>query len=152
MSKSHELAWCAGFFDGDGYVYVNRVVVKPKKDTHNTYTQHRLRIGINHVAIEPLLEIARILGGEVRVDKSTVGKQKDGYNRKIRHVWFLNDEAAKKALISLLPYMRNKNKVAELGIELRNTFVNSGGGTISQETIEKRDFLKSEITRLNSLD
>ena len=149
MSKSHKIAWAAGFFDGEGYVYVNRVVVKKKKKKQ--YIQHRLRIGINHVAPEPLVAIANILGGKVNVDIYSK-QQADGCNRKIRHTWYLNDDQAKQALIQLLPYLQNKITVAELGIELRNTFTTAGGGSLSEETLALRDSLKEKITHLNSLD
>ena len=152
MSKSHELAWCAGFFDGDGYIHINKVTVKPRNENQTSYIQHRLRIGINHVAIEPLIKVSKILGGEVRLDKSSIKKQYDKYNRKPRHIWFLNDSAAKEALIKLMPYLINKTKVAELAIDFRNTYTKLGGGKIEESTLELRDSYKEQITHLNSLD
>ena len=152
MSKSHDLAWAAGFFDGEGYVTIHKRIVKPKKETHKEYIAHRLRIGLNHVAPAPVYELSRLFGGYVYHEKITNRKNSDGYNRKDRYAWILCDEQAKEVLIQLMPYLRNKNKVAELGIELRKTFTVSGGGEISQETLNKREELRIQIATLNSRD
>ena len=63
MSRTHDLAWCAGFFDGEGYVTIQKrnSLVNGKR-----YEGYYLRIGINHVAVEPLLEMQRVLGGTIR--------------------------------------------------------------------------------------
>ncbi len=152
MSRAHDLAWAAGFFDGEGYVTIRKKVVKPKKETHKEYINHRLRIGLNHVAPEPVYELAKIFGGYVYHEKVTERKNSDGCNRKDRYAWILCDDKAREVLVQLLPYLRNKNKVAALGIELRNTFTQLGGGSVSQEVLDKRDELRIQIATLNSRD
>lgn len=152
MSRAHDLAWAAGFFDGEGYITIHKKVIKPKKETHKEYTNHRLRIGLNHVAPEPVYELVRIFGGYVYHEKITERKNSDGFNRKDRYAWILCDDKAKEVLVQLLPYLRNKNKVAALGIELRNTFTQLGGGSVSQEVLDKRDELRIQIATLNSRD
>ena len=62
------------------------------------------------------------------------------------------DDTAKEVLVQLLPYLRNKNKVAALGIELRNTFTQLGGGSVSEELLQKREELRIQIATLNSRD
>ena len=144
MSNAHDLAWCAGFFDGEGFVTIqNRnSLVNGKR-----YTGHYLRIGINHVAIEPLQEMQRILGGTIRKqsDHTVVG------NRKQRHSWQMGCQAAKDALIKMMPYFRNKQNVAELGIELQNTMGNHGHRT-TPEVLLLRAMLKQKISELNAKD
>ena len=58
MSNAHDLAWCAGFFDGEGFVTIQerKSTVKDK-----IYRGYYLRIGVNHVAVEPLNELYKIL-------------------------------------------------------------------------------------------
>ncbi|WP_299517299.1 hypothetical protein [uncultured Flavobacterium sp.] len=144
MSHTHDVAWCSGFFDGEGFVTIQsrNSLVSGKR-----YAGYYLRIGINHVAIEPLLEMQRILGGTIRkqnIDK-VIG------NRKQRHSWQMGTRSAAEALIRMMPYLRNKNKVAELGIELQNTMGNHGQRTTPELQIF-RAMLKDQISTLNAKD
>lgn len=144
MSVAHELAWCAGFFDGEGYVTIQRRQVKYKD---KIYQGHYLRIGINHVAPEPLLEMQRMFGG--KIEKQNPDKVVG--NRKPRHRWTLSTETAKTALIRMMPYFKNKNKAAELGLKLQET-MQSNKKTVSEDLLNYRDYLKQELQKLNSLD
>lgn len=143
MSNAHDLAWCAGFFDGEGFV-----TIQERKSTVNkkVYKGHYLRIGINHVAPEPLQEMMRILGGTLRKQLGPVIG-----NRHLRHTWQMSCGQAKEALVKMMPYFRNKQKVAELGIELQNTMGNHGQRT-SEELQLLRAMLKQEISSLNAKD
>lgn len=152
MSKSHDLAWCAGFFDGDGFVTITKAFVKPKNENQEVYEQYRLQVGINHVAPAPLYKIAKLLGGQVVLDKASMNHKYDKYNRKPRYYWRLGDDRAREALVQMLPYLVNKTNVAELGIEFRNTFVTKGGGTLPEGVLEIRKRFREELIRLNSLD
>ncbi len=144
MSNAHDLAWCAGFFDGEGFV-----TIQSRKSTVNgkVYTGYYLRIGINHVAVEPLEEIKRLLGGTLRKqsEHTVIG------NRKQRHTWQMSCQAAKEALIKLMPYFRNKQVVATLGIELQDT-MGAHGERTTPEVQLYRAVLKAKITSLNAKD
>lgn len=140
MSRTHKLSWAAGFFDGEGYVVI-------QKRSHPKYTGYYLRIGINHVAIEPLLEMQRLFGGTIqKQDSSTVVG-----NRKPRHRWVTSTGNAGETLKQMLPYMHNKTKVAGLALDFQATMGLRAVKT-SDETQAQREWFKSEITRLNSLD
>jgi hypothetical protein len=138
MSKSHEFAWCAGFFDGEGWV-------KIQKRGSNKYLGYYLRIGINHVKIDPLLEMQRVFGGNIRLDENVIG------NRRPRHVWTLSTKQANDMLICILPYLKNKNKVVELALEFQNT-VGATGQRVGSDTQIYRGLLADQIKHLNSLD
>ena len=140
MSYTHEVSWAAGFFDGEGYVTI-------RERSHPKYTGYYLRIGINHVAIEPLLEMQRLFGGTIEKQNpdKVVG------NRKPRHRWTTGTSNAAETLKKMLPYMKNKNKVAALALDFQTT-IGAHGQKVSDEMQEKRKFFKQEITRLNSLD
>jgi len=144
MSRTHDLAWCAGFFDGEGYVTIQKrnSLVNGKR-----YEGYYLRIGINHVAVEPLLEMQRVLGGTIRKqsEHTVTG------NRKQRHTWHMGCQQAREALIQLMPYFKNKQNVAELGIELQNTMGNHGQRT-TPELQMYRAMLKEQISTLNAKD
>lgn len=144
MSTAHKLAWCAGFFDGEGFVTIQK---RNSKVNGKYYESFYLRIGVNHVAIEPLEELKRVLGGTIRVQNpdKVVG------NRKQRHSWQMSCAQAKEALIKMMPYFRNKWDVAELGIELQNTMGNTGKRTTQGLQIY-RAMLKNKISVLNAKD
>ena len=140
MSRTHEVCWAAGFFDGEGYIVI-------QKRSHKKYIGHYLRIGINHVAIEPLLEMQRLFGGSIEKQnpEKVVG------NRKPRHRWTLSTSSAAETLKQLLPYMKNKNKVTGLALDFQKT-IQDNKKKMQQDLLDKREWYKTEITRLNSLD
>lgn len=146
MSRAHELSWCAGFFDGEGFVTIQQRNVLAKT-TGKRYQSYYLRIGVNHVNPEPLYELQRILGGTIRQQSAhtIVG------NRKQRHSWQVSCTQAKEALIQMMPYFHNKTKVAELGIELQNT-MEPKVYKVSDEMNLYRALLKDKIQTLNKLD
>ena len=145
MSVTHEVAWAAGFFDGERYVTIQHGYTKAKNG--GKYFRHSLRIGINHVAIGPLLEMQRLFGGKIEKQKleSVSG------NRKQRHRWVLNCTSAAECLVRLMPYLRNKTEVAELGLELQKT-MQDHKQKVSDEVVMYRALLKEKIQHLNSLD
>lgn len=141
MSRTHELSWAAGFFDGEGYVTIQRRV-HPKG-----YTGHYLRIGVNHVAPEPLLELQRIFGGKIEKQnpETVVG------NRKVRSRWTLSTSSAAEALKQMMPYLKNKNKAASIGLDFQQT-IQPTKQALLPEIVEKRESFKIALQELNSLD
>ena len=139
MSKTHDIAWAAGFFDGEGFVTIQ---VRGGK-----YKGHYLRIGINHVAVEPLLEFQRLFGGTLRKQKAeaVIG------NRHQRHSWQCGCNTAKEVLSQLLPFLRNKVKVVKLALEFQTTMTESTK-KVSDDVVLTRQWYKDEIQRLNKLD
>lgn len=144
MSRAHNLAWCAGFFDGEGFVTIQR-----RKSTVNgkVYEGHYLRIGVNHVAIEPLEELQRVLGGTIKqqLEHTVIG------NRKQRHSWHMSTKDAAQALLYLMPYLRNKNKVAALALDFQKT-ISENKQPLSPEIVQLREQFKQDITSLNAKD
>lgn len=143
MSRTHRLAWAAGFFDGEGFVTIgNRKSVVGGK----TYTSTYLKIGINHVAIEPLIEMQLLLGGTIQKQnpKTVVGK------RIPRHRWVCSTKSAANVLVQLMPYFKNKNKVAELGLEFQKTVTNKG--IVKDDVLALRALIKEKIRALNLKD
>ena len=145
MSRTHDVAWAAGFFDGEGYVTIQKRNTKAKSGKR--YESYYLRIGINHVSVEPLKEMYRIFGGTIRKQTAhtVIG------NRHPRHSWQLSCKQAKEALIQMMPYFRNKQKAAELGIELQNTM--STNKIKTEENVQfYRGLLKHTLQNLNKMD
>jgi hypothetical protein len=138
MSRSHELAWAAGFFDGEGWI-------KIQSRGSEKYQGYYLRLGINHVKRDPLDKIQKLFGGNIRVDTKVSG------NRKPRHVWTLSTKSASEALEQMMPYLANKNQVAQLGLDFQQT-VGLTGQRVSKEVQQQRSLIADKIKYLNSLD
>ena len=142
MSHTHEVSWAAGFFDGEGFINI-------QKRSHPKYTGYYLRIGINHVAPEPVIEMQRLFGGTVV--KQT--KEQVQGNRKPRHRWVTGTKNAADALKQMLPYMKNKNRVSALALDFQQTVKDEYKRLGVPEQVQRQLIeLKVEIMRLNSLD
>lgn len=138
MSKAHNLAWAAGFFDGDGYCTVQ---VRGGK-----YKGHYIVAGVNHVAEAPIHELIRLFGGKFRRQRieKVVG------NRKRRIEWKLTCSNAESFLKQIQPYLVNKKEVVKKLLELQATM---GTTTkVSVETFNLRTQLKNEVQIINAKD
>lgn len=144
MSKSHRLAWAAGFIDGDGFITIQR---RNQKVGDKTYESLYLRVGACQSSKVPLEELKKIFGGSIRGKNN--GPNPLGYDRKPQWVWTLSTNSAKEALVCLLPYLIHKKEVALLAIEFQETM-----GTTkktSEEVKLYRSILKDKIQKINSL-
>ena len=145
MSRSHRLAWAAGFIDGDGFI-----TIQNRNQTVNgkQYKGHYLRIGACQASLLPLEELKSLFGGTIREKNS--GPNKEGYNRKQQWIWQCSTSAATDALKQLLPFLIHKKTVAEIALVFQETM---GTTTqVSQELYNLRENLKQQIKELNSLD
>jgi hypothetical protein len=145
MSKSHRLAWAAGFIDGDGFITIqNRKSVVNGKTYSGTY----LRVGACQAKQDVLLELQSLFGGSIRHKNS--GPNREGYNRKPQWVWSLSTQEAAEALKQIIPFMIHKKEVAVLALEFQST-MSKDKQSLSQDTVEKRLSIQAEIARINSL-
>lgn len=143
MSKSHRLAWAAGFIDGDGFITIqNRNQIINEKQ----YKGHYLRIGACQASKKPLEELQTLFGGNITIKNS--GPNREGYNRKTQYLWCLSTAKAAEIIEQLLPYLIHKKEVALLGLEFQKTMSNF---KVSEETWDKREDLKQQIQTINSL-
>lgn len=138
VSKTHKLAWAAGFFDGDGYVTVQ---VRGGK-----YRGHYLVVGVNHVAEEPIKELIKLFGGSFRKQnlRKIVG------NRKQRVEWKITCSKAANFLTQIRPYLVNKVDVVNKALELQSTM--STTQKVPESILELRSKLKEEIRELNAMN
>jgi hypothetical protein len=103
LAKATELAWAAGFFDGEGSV---SVVQKPR----GTYWY-------------PLVQVGNRERGPVERFKEIVGtgfifkRKQDGFN-----MWVAAARKAEETLVQILPYLINKKRQAELALLARTYY------------------------------
>lgn len=145
MSKTHRLAWAAGFIDGDGFITIqNRKTVVNGKE----YPSQYLRLGACQAREDVLKELQSLFGGSIKEKNS--GPNRDNYNRKKQWVWSLSTNQAFEALKQLVPFLIHKKEVALLAIEFQSTM----GSTqkTSEDTKTYRVLIQKKIQDINSLD
>ena len=100
MAKPTELAWAAGFFDGEGSV---SVVQRP----HGTYWYPLVQVGNKEMG--PVERFREIIGTGF-----IFTRRQDGFN-----MWVAASKKAEKTLVQIIPYLVNKKKQAELALLAR---------------------------------
>ena len=98
--RQADLAWAAGFFDGEGCVRVH----------HSKGDSYRLALSVSQADERPLLHLRNILGGRIN-DKSPARP-----NRRRQWQWAASTREAASALRAMLPYLVLKNGEASLAL------------------------------------
>lgn len=145
MSKSHRLAWAAGFIDGDGFITIQS---RTSTVNHKVYNSHYVRVGCCQASEVPLKELQSLFGGSIRVKNS--GPNRENYNRKVQYIWTLSTTQATDALVQLLPYLIHKREVALLAIEFQGT-MSSDKKQLTQEVLTTRLDIKQKVQAINAL-
>lgn len=145
MSRSHQLAWAAGFMDGDGFI-----TIQDRKTKHKdkVYLGHYLRVGACQAKLEPLEFLQKLFGGSIRPKNS--GPNREGYNRKPQWVWSLSTKEASEALEQMLPYLVHKQEVAQLALVFQAS-MQGDKKQLTPEIIEARKQIQRDIAIINSL-
>lgn len=104
LQQSLELAWMAGFFDGEGCVYID----KPDRMGRQT-----MRLQLSNTIPSLLLPFEQRWGGKIHT-------RKNGEHCKDIWVWVCYSTEAKSCLEDLLPYLRFKSAAAVIGIRFQN--------------------------------
>lgn len=107
MLTEVQLAYLAGFFDGEGHVTVRKRKAVTKR--HGIRYSYDLTVGATQLASRnaPLMMLRRAFGGSL----NTLKTQRAG-KRRVQQ-WAINCRKAGVALSTLLPYLIVKHEVAE---------------------------------------
>jgi hypothetical protein len=101
-----DLAWAAGFFDGEGSI----IIYNREKEG-----RYGFRLAVGQRSRKPLEKLEKIFGGKTSAKPRT----KDCY------YWQISAVQAKNALILMMPFLVVKSEEAEIGIKFQirvNTF------------------------------
>jgi len=103
-----ELAWTAGFVDGEGCIHISKQQLKQRRNPTYRLT---LTVGQNHRG--SLERVARALNAPARIYtvKRSLQMNRDSF------VLSVNDQDAHRALGELLPYLGRKAPEAKIAIE-----------------------------------
>ena len=108
--KSLTLAYCAGFFDGEGCVYINRF----QNQRHTAGITWQLQISVTNSNKEPLEKFQSYFGGRIR--KQVCKKIKRFY-----WTWVCAAKTASLFLEAILPYSIVKKDEIILGLQFQST-------------------------------
>lgn len=128
-----DIAWMAGFFDGDGSVGAYRY-------NSNGYIRKKnveLRVAVVSI-YKPIIEhIQSMFGGTTYEDKSSAHDSR--YYRVWR--WYMHSNKASRFLKTILPYLVVKREQAELSIQLQRH--------VNLRNYAKQEELRKQITYIS---
>ena len=133
-----DVAYFAGFFDGEGSVSINRGFAKKK----NWSPTHSLTVQISGSRIEPLKKLYDIFGGSLFTTCSNVWK------------WCLTGNKAAEFIELIYPYSLIKKEEIELALQFQKDCVRHYGEYTPREKtpkdlIQKRDKYRTDLIQLN---
>ena len=122
-----DIAWAAGFIDGEGCLTVGRQL-------RNGYLRHWPVVSASNTNRVNLEALSYILGlGSVSEIHSTKSKRRTW-------IWRVNGrETVKKVLVQMLPYLRGKDKEARLLIDFTYLPLHGGRTPTPIEDVAQRD-------------
>lgn len=127
MDRSYELAWAAGFLDGEGCF-----TVLPSNGNYQCL------VDAAQMNPEPLMKLKKLFGGNLRFANSVYGGN---------WYWRVYASNASEVAKAVLPYLVYKNRQAEIIIEFQETKGIQGKIT-SAETFALREALCQESKAL----
>ena len=127
--KNIDLAWAAGFFDGEGCISFAR-----RQRTKAKNLEYELTLIIGQANISPLRKFHKIFGGKIRLDSLA-------YFR-----WTCNYKESLQVLVLLQPFLFLKQKEAKLALLYKELYLGKGTN-ITKDLLEKRNRLYRAIKR-----
>ena len=100
MTREQTLIWAAGFFDGEGCIYIGR-----RTNTGRPY--YILTISVSNTDKATVEIFRKLFGGYISEISS-------GNRRNKLFMWQLDSAKAANALTELQPYLKSKSKEAKL--------------------------------------
>ena len=125
-----DLAWAAGFIDGDGCISIDKMLNLGKMKYEHPLT---LSIRAGNVKLEPLKRLQEIFG------LGTINTDGEGFS----HWQVQSNVQTPKILVGLLPYLTAKGEEAEIGLDFATLFhatkVKERKAGVPIETLAQRD-------------
>ncbi len=111
-----DAAWTAGFFDGEGSIYVNK-----SKD------YYQLQVKIAQIDKKPLVKVKNLFGGNVCKTKRGV------------YYWSLGNEKAIEFLKQITKFLVSKNDEAKIAVGYEKLLKRKGQYKLTSNQIKNRE-------------
>lgn len=139
-----EVAYLAGFFDGEGSIFIST-------EKHNSCPhklRHHLTLRISNTNSDILHLLFSIFKVGVVKKQPTPEMETKGWTQD--WVWVIVSRGAVNLLEMMLPYLKVKKKQAELAIKFQSLLMkNPKGHSITVEEFIERGELRNKIKELN---
>lgn len=130
MATETELAWAAGFFDGEGSIGIYRHTLYTQSGTYFTW---KVKARLSCCSKEAVARFAEIMGnGVVHLQRRQTKKLREVWS------WSVYDRHVIAALEPLLPYLVIKKQQVELGIAFRATVKNHGSRGVPEDVLHRQ--------------
>lgn len=137
--SNEDLAYIAGFFDGEGSVTIHENFrPSPRGKSPN----HTLQVSIGNTDSKVLAWVHSVFGGSLTV-RAPRPRHKDVTQ------WILRSNGAANFLRAILPFLRMKNKQAEVGISFQSEKGHYRRNQLTQAEIDFREAKRVAIRLLN---
>jgi hypothetical protein len=134
--RQTELAWAAGFFDGEGHIAIHRT-----RDT----SSFSLNLSMAQVDPSPILDFQEILGiGTIGPHRTKQPNHKDAV------VWQSWGAKAGEVLVLLRPYLRHKATQADVAIAFQKNKVRHRGVVATPEEYALGEWSAKELRRIRT--
>lgn len=129
-----ELAWAAGFMDGEGSFMIQQGT--------NRYgnLQHCCKVSAAQVSRVPLEKLLKLFGGRIQEVHSPYG---------VEYQWYLSGVEASKCAEALMPFLVLKADRAALLVEYQKTVGGYTGKSLPEEVRSARISLCERVRTLN---
>jgi len=120
-----DLAWAAGFFDGEGSVSIPLVHPKTRG---KAYRQMQLQVTCTNTYPQALKRFQEWFGGRV----TTVHRGAKDHPRKPCYKWAMEANGAASFLNAVRPYLKVKHEQADLALRFQSTMTSRNTVTLEQ--------------------
>jgi hypothetical protein len=148
MTSEAELAYFAGFFDGEGCVGIN-----PVSKAGGVSRYYCLYATARQIDTTPLQMLKEAFGGCIQGPHNASATKRGTYS------WRVQAAQAEQFLVAVLPYLVVKRAQAELALEFRRTFhrgeilpkgsTHAGNPARRHAVMERREMCYREMRALN---
>lgn len=135
IDDSLELAYFAGFFDGEGSISI----LEHTKPTGYRYMRLLVQVGCTNLEVLEWFQLR--FGGNIY-------NHKRNGNRKQCYTWQLHSRMAANALMLMQPYLLVKVEQARLALEFQETMGQSA--PIGKDILDTRQVLRKTMSMLNA--
>jgi len=131
--RAEDLAWMAGFFDGEGSIGISHPDPVGRPGTFG------LQVRVSQIVKEPLIVLSAVWGGAIGI------RDNGGFGSRRIFQWSLTGPRAGEFLRALLPYLVVKKADALLALEFLAVRPPRSGARLTEAEISKRLALRDAL-------
>lgn len=133
MTYIADIAWAAGFFDGEGCITIHL----SRRSSRELRQFHQLRTDVVQKSIAPLQKLIEMFGGGIYQRSSGA-----------LYTWVLTGADAEAFLTAILPYLIVKREQALVAVGFRPAFSNRRGVPVTDELWQSREAMRLQLQEM----